>query len=41
MNIAMGEIDITPPLGTRKIGWLKMLVAEHIHDQQPTRAGSG
>jgi len=26
------EIDITPPIGTRKIGWLRIIVAEEILD---------
>jgi len=32
MKAGFGEADITPPPGTRKIGWLKELVGETIRD---------
>ena len=32
------EIEITPPLGTRKIGWLKVLVPEKVLDPLHARA---
>jgi hypothetical protein len=32
MQAAFAEVDITPPLGTRKIGWLKLLVADRVLD---------
>ena len=32
MKTGFAEIDITPPVGTRKIGWLKHLVGEEILD---------
>ncbi len=32
MHAAFAEVDITPPLGTRKIGWLKLLVADRVLD---------
>lgn len=32
MQAAFVETDITPPIGTRKIGWLKIVVADRILD---------
>lgn len=32
MKAGFAEIDITPPVGTRKIGWLKYLTGEEILD---------
>lgn len=34
----LAEIDITPPLGTRKIGWLKEIVADTVLDPLFARA---
>jgi neutral ceramidase len=32
MKAAFAEIEITPPLGTAKIGWLKNIVPARVHD---------
>ena len=32
MNAGFAEIDITPPVGTRKIGWLKVIIGDHVLD---------
>jgi hypothetical protein len=32
------EIDITPPPGTRKIGWIKLIVSDHVLDPLHARA---
>lgn len=32
MTAGFAEVDITPPLGTRKIGWLKVIVGDHVLD---------
>jgi hypothetical protein len=48
MNLSAGfsEVDISPPLGTRKIGWIKELVIDHVADPilariATLRTGSG
>lgn len=38
LKAGFAEIDITPPLGTNKIGWLKKLVIDHIRDPLYARA---
>ncbi|NLB55544.1 MAG: hypothetical protein GX811_07230, partial [Lentisphaerae bacterium] len=40
MSIQAGfaEIDITPPLGTAKIGWLTEIIIDKIHDPVFARA---
>ncbi len=32
LRAGFAEIDITPPLGTRKIGWLKVIEGTKVHD---------
>jgi neutral ceramidase len=32
LKAAFAEVDITPPLGTHKIGWLKVIVADKVLD---------
>ena len=32
MKAGFAEIDITPPVGTHKIGWLVDLVSDQVHD---------
>ncbi|KKL85897.1 hypothetical protein LCGC14_1950110, partial [marine sediment metagenome] len=41
MSIRAGfaEIDITPPVGVHKIGWLKVIVSDHVLDPLFARAG--
>jgi neutral ceramidase len=38
MKVAFAEIDITPPLGTAKIGWLKNIVPARVLDPLFARA---
>ncbi len=37
MKAGFSEVDITPPIGTHKIGWLKDLVGESIQDPLSAR----
>ena len=37
MRAGFAETDITPPIGTHKIGWLKDLVSESVHDPLSAR----
>ena len=32
MKAGFAEVDITPPLGTLKIGWIKRIVSAEVHD---------
>lgn len=38
MRAGFSEVDITPPIGTRKIGWLEEIVAESVLDPLFARA---
>lgn len=38
LQAGFAETDITPPIGTHKIGWLKDIVPESIHDPLHARA---
>ncbi len=38
MKAGFAEIDITPPLGTRKIGWIKEILGDRVHDPLFARA---
>lgn len=38
MRAGFAEIDITPPVGTHKIGWLKDIVSDHVLDPLLARA---
>lgn len=38
MKVGFAETDITPPLGTHKIGWLKDIVGDHVLDPLYARA---
>jgi hypothetical protein len=38
MKVGFAEIDITPPLGTRKIGWLKKIIGDRVLDPLYARA---
>ena len=32
VKVGFSEIDITPPIGTHKIGWLRDIVSDHVLD---------
>lgn len=38
LKAGFAEIDITPPVGIQKIGWLKVIVSDHVHDPLFARA---
>ncbi len=38
LKAGFAEIDITPPMGTQKVGWLQVLVAEKVLDPLYARA---
>jgi len=38
MQAGFAETDITPPLGTRKIGWLKLIIGDQVCDPLFARA---
>jgi len=38
MRAGFAEVDITPPVGTRKIGWLKLIIGERVADPLSARA---
>ncbi|MCY3022957.1 MAG: hypothetical protein NTW87_28605 [Planctomycetota bacterium] len=38
MKAGFAEVDITPPVGTRKIGWLKLIIGERVADPLFARA---
>src|SRR5437868_1409920 len=38
MKAAFGEVEISPPLGTKKIGWLKTIVPTRVADPLFARA---
>jgi len=38
MRAGFAEIDITPPVGTHKIGWLKDIISEQVRDPLYARA---
>jgi hypothetical protein len=38
LQAAFAEVDITPPPGTQKIGWLKVIVGEQVLDRLYARA---
>jgi len=38
LKAGFAEIDVTPPVGTHKIGWLKDIVSDHVLDQLFARA---
>ena len=37
MRAGFAEVDITPPVGTRKIGWLRDIVSEEVMDPLSAR----
>jgi len=38
LQVGFAEVDITPPVGTHKIGWLRDLVSDHVLDPLFARA---
>lgn len=38
MRVGFAEIDITPPVGAHKVGWLKDIVSDHVLDPLRARA---
>ena len=38
MRAGFAEVDITPPPGTRKIGWIKVIISDHVLDPLFARA---
>ena len=38
LQVGFSEVDITPPLGTHKIGWLRDIVADRVRDPLFARA---
>ena len=40
MNAGFAEIEITPPLGTRKIGWIREILGDRIGDPLYARAAA-
>lgn len=38
MKAGFAEIDITPPMGTRKIGWIKIIIGNRVADPLYARA---
>ena len=38
LQAGFAEIDITPPVGSHKIGWLKVVLSDHVADPLFARA---
>jgi len=37
LKVGFAEVDITPPVGTHKIGWLKDIVSDTVLDPLSAR----